>query len=260
MMVKLTPLTKEDVPVRRRDKMKLVEIPPTVTLKETGEEIDISSTTNPLARLGMMGTGQTARFIERPLNIRGAVIPTQTGARGTEYEGGPLPHGDILQELHQIESPESGPIEFGEVVLVAEGSKNPRTPAHEFMHKGMMDLRNRTTQEEFGAKYGEDFAEILYSDEMEHPLIQAIFQAKGQPAFNEYMKDMTPEETQLVFRAIQPIFDMSIEVLTESGVKPEEVKGETPEEEAKRKTQRSEFTAEDAKGFLASIKSFLFGG
>lgn len=258
-MVKLTPLAKEDVPVRRRDKMKLVEIPDVVTLEETGKEIDISSTTNPLTRLGMMGTGSTARFIETPLNIRGIVTPPQTGTSGREFEGGPLQAKNPVQKFHAQDFPGSRPVEVGEVVLVAKGAENPETPAHEFMHKGFIDLRNRFSKEEFAERYGDDFATILYSENFDHPLIQAIMQTKGRPAFNDYMKNLTPEDQQLVFRAIQPIFELSLEVLTESGVAPRKVKEETPEQEAKRKTQRSEFNQEDAKGFLSNIKSFLFG-
>jgi hypothetical protein len=259
-MVKLTPLTKRDVPVRRRDKTKLVEIPDVVTVEETGKEIDISTTTNPLARLGMMGTGSTTRFIKTPLNVRGVVQLPQTSQRGVEFEGGPILPSSALAEFHRADFPEARPIEVGEVTLVGKGAENPRTPAHEFMHLGLNSIRDRFTQEEFGFKYGEDFAEILYSEEMEHPLLQAIFQSKGQPAFNQYMKDMTPEETQLVFRTIEPIFDLSLEILTQAGVEPRAVKGETPEEEAGRKMQREAFTEEEAKGFLANIKSFLFGG
>ena len=265
------PVTSPRPEVRPTDKKELTNV---ARGQGTDHRINMTGTSNPLSQLGATASDEQFQVLnekqfvgindkgEEVETVRGAYIPPAT-VGGVEYMGGDIEPGvtaiaDWMREVR------GGDPEYNDVFVAGSGltQENGATVVHEFMHRGVNMLKGNYTRSEMEERYGFDAAQVLFSDRLEHPLIQAMLQTKGNTDLRDYMTElnMDDSERQQIFRALNPITELALEALDSSGYKPPPTAPESPEREANRMILQMERAAleEQAETFLGNLLS-LFG-
>ena len=229
-------------------------------------KLDIARTANPLSMLGLI-KGNTFKLIDEDADrvaIEGLFLKSSDVYEGGDYTDGP--GGSHIEENY----PDQDSLQINDIAFSGvEGPKDPLTPVHELMHRGIEELQRAYPEEEAAKLIGKEAAFIMHhkNSDVQHVILEAMLESRGHRHVGEdkhrYRHDsnLTPESVKKIYQSITPIFELSNDLLEERGYKPEEVMAELAEEEAGRmKRYGQDFEQPNLWNKLKTKLGFAIGG